>query len=388
MKRAIVLLLDGVGCGALPDAEKYGDADSNTIANLANQIKLKLPVLQSLGLGNIIPIKGIPPAKSPLASYGKTGELSAGKDSTTGHWELMGVVVSKPFPTFPDGFPKDIIKKFESAIPQGKVIGGYPASGTEIIAELGDEHIKTGFPIVYTSADSVFQIAAHKSVIPLEELYRLCEIARNLFPDIGRIIARPFIGTSGAFKRTPERKDYSLPPPGLTLLDLMKEKGFEVITVGKVDSMFTNRGITKSIHTKYNADVAKETQKLIRNRQTGDGIIFANFVDFDMLWGHRNDTKSFAKGLEEVDNWLKNILNELDSNDMLFITADHGNDPTTPSTDHSREYIPVLVYGAKISKGINLGTLKSFADVGATIGEYFGIKTLNGKSFLAKISLG
>lgn len=387
MKRVIVLLLDGVGCGALPDADKYGDADSNTLGNLANHIELKLPTLQSLGFGNIIPIKGVPPAKSPLASYGKAEEVSAGKDSTTGHWELAGVILSKAFPTFPNGFPEDIIKKFESAIPQGKVLGGYPASGTEIIKQLGDEHIKTGFPIVYTSADSVFQIAAHKSVISLEELYRLCEIARKLFPDIGRIIARPFVGELGAFKRTSERKDYSLPPPGITLFDLMKEKGFEVTTVGKVDSMFSGRGITKAIHTKYNCDVAEETEKLIKQREQKDGIIFSNFVDFDTLWGHRNDIPNFAKGLEEVDNWLENILKELDSNDILFITADHGNDPTTPSTDHSREYIPILVCGEKIAQGVNLGILKTFADVGATIGEYFGIKTLNGKSFLGKIFL-
>ncbi|MDD5530660.1 MAG: phosphopentomutase [bacterium] len=385
MKRAVILLLDGVGCGALPDAIKYGDENSNTLGNLANQLGgLDLPVLQSLGLGNIISIKGVPLVDSPLASYGKAAELSAGKDSTIGHWELTGVVTSKPFPVFLDGFPEDMLKRFSAAIPQGNVLGGGAASGTEIIARLGDEHIKTGYPIVYTSADSVFQIAAHKSIIPLEELYRLCEIAREMFPDIGRIIARPFIGESGAFKRVPERRDYSLPPTGVTLLDLLKEKKFEVTTIGKVNYLFTNRGITESINTKDNFDVADKTMKTLTDK-TADGIIFANFLDFDMLWGHRNDVINFAKGLEYFDKWLKGFLNKLDKEDILFITADHGNDPTTPSTDHSREYIPILVYGDKIAKGKYIGVRQTFADVGATIGQHFGIKLTQGKSFLSQI---
>lgn len=383
MRRVIFILLDGVGCGELPDASEYGDKGSNTLSNLANAMGgIKLPHLESLGLGNIIPIKGVFPTKVPLASYGKAGELSAGKDSITGHWELMGLIIDKPFPTYPKGFPDEIIKKFQTAIGKS-TLGSWPASGTQIIEELGEEHIKTGYPIIYTSADSVFQLAAHKDVIPLEGLYKMCEIARDLFPDIGRIIARPFIGKPGAFRRTPERKDYSVPPPDITLLDLLKAKDLPVVTVGKIDYLFANRGITQAVHTKNNQDVMNKTLEVMKQIKTG--LIFANLVDFDMLWGHRNDKEGFAQGLKEFDEWLPTLTKNLKADDILFITADHGNDPTTPSTDHSREYIPILIYGKKIKGGINLGTRKTFADIGATIGEYFNVAPKYGNSFLAQI---
>lgn len=383
MKRVIVILLDGVGCGELPDAHKYGDKGSNTLKNIAEKIGgLTLPNLQKLGLGNIISIKGVPPEGLPRASYGKAKETSPGKDSTTGHWELTGVIIDKLLPTYPEGFPALMLKKFQDKIKR-PILGGWPASGTQIIQELGEEHIKTGYPIVYTSQDSVFQIAAHKSVIPLPELYKMCEIARELFPHIGRIIARPFIGEKGNFKRTPERKDYSLPPPDLTLFDLLTKKGIPVITIGKVDHLFAGRGINESIHTKDNDDVMTKTIKIMDKAK--GGLIFSNFVDFDMLWGHRNDVKGFVEGLCKVDAWIPKLLNKLDKDDVLFITADHGTDPTTTSTDHSREYIPILVYGERVIPGKNLGTRESFSDVGATIGEYFGIKIKNGKSFLKEI---
>ncbi len=385
MKRVIVIILDGVGCGELPDASKYGDKGSNTLGNLAEKIGgLKLPNLEKLGLGNIISIRGVPPASTPLASYGKAGELSAGKDSTIGHWELMGVITKKPFPTYPEGLPRAMLKKFQDAIPQAGTLGGEPASGTKIIQELGEEHIKTGYPIVYTSADSVFQIAAHKDVLPLDELYKMCETARALFPKIGRVIARPFIGEKGKFKRTPERKDYSMPPSDLTLLDMLKANGKAVTTIGKIDYLFAGKGITQAIHTRNNQEVMKKILEVMQSQE--EGLVFSNLVDFDMLWGHRNDAEGFARGLSEFDKWFPNLLSKLKSEDILFITADHGVDPTTSSTDHSREYIPILAYGDMIISGVNLEVRKSFADIGATIGEYFGVKTIAGKSFLPSIS--
>ncbi|MCK4353288.1 phosphopentomutase [candidate division WOR-3 bacterium] len=383
MKRVIITLLDGVGCGELPDAEKYGDKGSNTLGNLSRELGgLKLPNLETLGLGNIIPIKGVSPTKSPRASYGKAAELSPGKDSTTGHWEIMGLIVNKPFPTYPEGFSKTMLEKFQSAINR-PALGGWPASGTQIIEELGKEHLKTKYPIVYTSADSVFQIAAHKDVIPLQELYKMCETARKLFPSLGRIIARPFIGKPGNFKRTPERKDFSIPPPDLTLLDLLKNKNLPVITIGKIDYLFAERGITQIIHTKNNNDGMEKILEVMD--QIKNGLLFANLVDFDTVWGHRNNKQGFAQGLRKFDDWLPNLLEKLKPDDILFIIADHGCDPTTPSTDHSREYIPILIYGEKINKGVNIGTRKSFSDIGATIGEYFGIKIKNGKSFLPSV---
>jgi phosphopentomutase len=384
MKRVILLIFDGVGCGELPDAGEYGDKGSNTLANIAREVGgLKLPNLRELGLGNIIPIKGISPVPSPSASFGKAAEVSPGKDSTSGHWELMGITLKDPFPVYPEGFPATMLKKFQDAVKR-PVLGGWPASGTQIIQELGQEHIKTGCPIVYTSADSVFQIAAHKSVIPLPELYRMCELARKTFPGIGRIIARPFIGEKEkGFERTPERRDYSLPPPDVTLLDMLTTEKIPVTTIGKVDYLFAGRGITHAIHTTDNKDVMKKTLDVVTFAR--QGLVFANLVDFDMLWGHRNDVEGFARGLQEADKWLPDLLSALKQDDILFITADHGTDPTTPSTDHSREHIPVLVYGKDLLSGVNLGLRESFADIGATIGEHFDIRTKAGKSFLTQV---
>jgi len=381
--RALILLLDGCGVGELPDAAKYSDEGSSTIPNIAEAYKeLKLPTLQSLGLGNIADIKHIAPSPSSLASYGKLREISPGKDSITGHWELMGSILDKPFPVFLEGVPDEMIKRFEKAINR-KVLGGYPCSGTVIIEQLGEEHLKTGYPIVYTSADSVFQIACHKDVVPLQELYRMCEIARKLFPDMGRVIARPFIGTAGNFKRTPERKDYSLTPPSPTLLDILKDYGFPVIGIGKVDTLFGGRGFTDSIHTKSN----REGMDMVLEIMPGvkSGLIFATFVDFDMLWGHRNDVEGFAKGLMEFDRWLPSCMEKLKENDLLIITADHGNDPTTPSTDHSREYVPILITGKMIKQGINLKT-RNMSDLARTLADYFKVEIENGRSFLKEIT--
>lgn len=384
--RAIILLIDGCGIGELPDAGDYNDQGSSTIPNIARASEnLALPILQSLGLGNIVEMEGILASPSPRGSYGRLKELSPGKDSITGHWELMGVLLAKPFPVFPDGLPKEeMIVRLEEAIGK-RTIGGHPCSGTVIINELGEEHIKTGCPIVYTSADSVFQIAAHKDVIPLKELYKICETARGLFPDIGRVIARPFIGTKGEFRRTPERRDFSLTPPCLTLLDILKEKGLKVTGIGKVDTLFGYRGFTNSIHTRDN----REGMEVILKEMGGieDGLIFSTLIDFDMLWGHRNDVRGFADGLMEFDEWLPSCISLLREDDILVITADHGNDPTTPSTDHSREYVPLLVMGKGIKEGVNLGT-RDMTDLASTLADYFGVEIETGRSFLNEIFLG
>ncbi len=383
MKRVILILLDGVGVGELPDAEEYNDKGTNTLSNLSKAYgRLCLPTLENLGLGNITDIRGVKPLKQTRGAYGKMAEKSKGKDSTTGHWEIAGIILHKPFPTYPDGFPKEMIKKFENVIGK-KTIGGYPASGTEIIKKLGQEHLKTGAPIIYTSADSVFQIAAHKDIIPLDQLYNLCEIARTLFPAIGRVIARPFIGTPHSFKRTTERKDFSLAPPEPTLLDCLKEKELPVTLIGKIDNIFAMKGYTQAIHTRDNKDGRNKILKVMKDQNSG--LIFINLIDFDMLWGHRNDVQGFARGMEDFDRWLPSCLEMIKEEDILFITADHGTDPTTPSTDHSREYVPVLAVGPKVKKGINLGTRDSFSDLGATIADYFGITLKNGKSFLDAI---
>ena len=387
MNRAIILLLDGVGVGELPDANCYNDIGSNTLQNLAKVIKdFRLPNLEKLGLGNIINIHGANSVQSSLACYGKMAELSKGKDSTSGHWELMGVVLNKPFPIYPNGFPKELIERFEQAIGR-KVIGNIPASGTEIINKFGDKHIQTQSPIIYTSADSVFQIAAHEDVIPLAELYRMCIIARKILVgvhSVSRVIARPFTGKPGNFIRTKNRRDYSLPPPYPTLLDIAKEKSYEVVVIGKIDELFAQKGYTASFHSVNNQECFDLTLKAMDKYH--NGIIFTNFIQFDMDWGHRNDCQSFYQGLIDFDSRLPEILNKLKENDILFITADHGNDPTTPSTDHSREYVPILAYGRNIRRNINLGIRKSFADLGQTIAEYLKLSTLkNGTSFYKEI---
>jgi len=387
MNRAILIVLDSCGIGELPDASGYGDQGSNTIANTARAVGgLRLPNLEKLGLGNIHDISGVAPQKNPLASFGKMAEVSPGKDSTTGHWEIAGLILDRPFPVYPHGFPKDIIEEFEKAIGK-RILWNKPASGTEIIEKLGEKHIRTGRPIVYTSADSVFQVAAHQKIIPVEKLYDMCEKAREILKGkhgVGRVIARPFVGGPGSFQRTEKRKDYSLTPPGKTILDILKENNYQVVGIGKIEQLFAGRGLTESFHTKNNMDgmdkLAKSIQEEIK------GLVFINLIDFDMLWGHRNNYKDFARGLEEFDLWLPQFLRLLKEDDLLIITADHGCDPTTPSTDHSREYVPLLVYGKKIKAGVNLGTRKCFCDVAKTLAEIFEVKgTENGKSFWKEI---
>lgn len=382
--RAIIIIMDSVGIGELPDADKYNDQGSNTLGNLANAVGgLDLPNLGRLGLGNISPVKGVPPSKFPTACFGKMAEASAGKDTTTGHWELMGILTSQPLPTYPNGFPKELIGSFEKAIGT-KIIGNKPASGTEIIDELGKIHIETGYPIIYTSADSVFQIAAHEDIIPIERLYSLCETARNILTaphNIARVIARPFIGKPGAFKRTERRKDFSIKPPKSTLLDYINS----TVGIGKISDIFSGEGITESIHIKNNQEAIQKTINAIRDNREYK-LIFTNLLDFDMLYGHRNDINGYYKALVEFDNYIPAILKIMRKNDILFITADHGCDPTTLSTDHSREYVPLLVYGTRINPGINLGTRKSFSDVGQTLAELWKLPKLeNGVSFLKEI---
>lgn len=386
-ERVILMILDSAGIGALPDAKLYGDEGSNTLGNLARAVGgLNLPCLAKLGLGNITEIAGVDAAKAPLAAYGRMAEKSFGKDTTTGHWEIAGIILERPFPTYPEGFPSHLIKEFEDKIGT-KVIGNKAASGTEIIKELGEEHLKTGYPIVYTSADSVFQIAAHEKIIPLEKLYQICAIARKLLTGehgVGRVIARPFDGKPGEFFRTPGRHDYSLPPPPGTMLDLIKEAGQEVIAIGKITDIFAGQGITRSLKTKDNREGINSTQTAMKEAE--NGLIFTNLVDFDMHYGHRNDAAGYARALEEFDLSLPKIMSAMKEKDLLVITADHGTDPTTGSTDHSREYVPLLIFGSLVRGGIALGTRSSFADLGATIVDYLGAGNLKtGESMLPLI---
>jgi phosphopentomutase len=387
--RVCLLVLDACGVGELPDAEAYGDAGSNTLGHCAEAVGgLKMPTMGRMGLGNIIPIRGIPETSSPKAYYGKLAEQSAGKDSTIGHWELAGLISHKPFPLYPNGFPKEIIDEFVRKTGR-PVIGNEAASGTEIIARLGETHLKTGSLIVYTSADSVFQVAAHVDLIPLSELYRYCRLAREMLQGehgVSRVIARPFAGKPGEFYRTPDRKDFSLPPTGPTVLDLLSESSHDVITVGKVDDLFAGRGVTKSQHTKSNQEGIERIIDFLKTEF--HGLLFANLVDFDMIWGHRNDAAGFAGGLEYFDSRLPEILAVLRKDDLFIITADHGCDPTTTSTDHSREYTPLLAYspGFQSLSGKNLGIRRTFADIGATISEIFGLTGLMaGDSFLKEL---
>jgi len=370
INRVIVIVLDSVGIGELPDAEEYGDTGSHTLGNIARaQTGISLPHLQKLGLGNITPLEGIPPENTPIASYGKMAELSAGKDTTTGHWELMGLVLEDPFPTYPDGFPEEVISEFTRCIGR-EVLGNKPASGTKIIEELGAEHIATGKPIVYTSADSVFQIATHEEVIPVDQLYEMCEQAREMLQGkhgVGRVIARPFIGQPGKFTRTARRKDFSRKPPLPTVLDFTKEKGYPVTGVGKIDNIFADQGITGGRHTTDNMDGVDATLKYMRSQE--DGIILTNLCDFDTLYGHRNNVEGYAQALLDFDARIPELLEASRDTDMLVITADHGCDPTTLSTDHSREYAPILVYGKTLKNGVNLGERTTFADLGATIAD-------------------
>ncbi|NOX16992.1 MAG: phosphopentomutase [Chlorobi bacterium] len=385
MKNFLIILLDGVGVGELPDAAEYGDEGSNTLGNLSRAVGgLNLPNLQKIGLGNIIDIQGVPQVENPSASFGKLTEVSSGKDSTSGHWEIAGLKVEIDFPYYPNGFPDELIDRFLKATGLKGILGNKAASGTEIIKELGDEHVKTGYPIVYTSADSVFQIAAHEEVIPLERLYEICEIAREQVligkDSVGRVIARPFLGKSGSYTRTTNRKDFSISPPSPTILNVLQENGIQTIAIGKVNDLFNYSGIDVQAKTKSNAEGVEKI--LFYAGKEKESFIFTNLVDFDVYYGHRNDPEGFAKALKEFDDRLPEILANLDETDALVITADHGNDPTTPSTDHSREYIPLLFY-RKGKPGRNLGTRETFSDVAQTAAHFFKVNNnLKGKSFL------
>jgi len=374
LKKAILLVLDSLGVGELPDAYLYGDQGANTLKNISEAVGgINLPHLAQMGLGNITDVKGVKPVKDTLGAYSKMAEKSKGKDTTTGHWEMMGIITSDPFPTFPNGFPKDVIDEFERLIGR-KTLGNEVASGTEIIQRLGKKHMETGYPIVYTSADSVFQIAAHEEIIPISELYKMCETARKLLTGpykVGRVIARPFVGTPGNFTRTPNRHDYSLKPPAKTALDSLVEKGKEVISVGKISDIFAGQGITKSYPTVDNMDGIDKTLKAFKELR--EGLLFANLVDFDAKFGHRNDPQGYAQALEKFDQRLPEIWNIMDEKTILLIAGDHGCDPTTQSTDHSREYTPLLVMGDKIKKGLDLKVRESFGDIGATLAEYFNV---------------
>lgn len=386
LERVIWIVLDSVGIGAMPDAAEFGDEGSDTLGNIARQQKLDLPNLRRLGLANIKPLAGLPCVEEPVAAYGKCALASPGKDTTTGHWEMAGILLKKPFPTYPHGFPPEVTGTFEARIGR-KTLGNKPASGTEIIKELGEEHLRTGWPIVYTSADSVFQIAAHEKVIPIPELYRMCEVAREILRgphEVGRVIARPFVGEAGQFVRTPNRKDFAVPPPAGMLLDKLCERAVPVYGVGKIADIFLQRGISQQVKTKDNADGMRKTQEAIRRQ--ANGLIFVNLVDFDQVFGHRNDVEGYARALEAVDAWLPAL--ELNDGDMLVLTADHGCDPTTPSTDHSREYAPLLVYGKHVRAGVNLGTRATLADIGQTVAENFGTVIQAGTSFLREIQKG
>ena len=384
--RAIVIVLDSVGIGELPDAAAYGDAGSNTLRNIARQVPLALPTLRRLGLDRLVDIGGGAVVGSPHGAIGRMAEASAGKDSVTGHWEMMGIVLDRAFPTFPQGFPAAVLQEFSVRVRRG-VLGNKAASGTQIIDELGAEHMRTGALIVYTSADSVFQIAAHEDVVPIPELYDACGTAYRLVGEglgVGRVIARPFVGVPGAFKRTANRRDYALPPPGETLLDRAKAAGWPVVAIGKIEDLFAGRGLTSAVHTASDSQGMDEVE---RHAATVDrGLIFANLVDFDTQYGHRNDVTGYARNLEQFDARLARLLPSLRDEDLLLVTADHGNDPTTPSTDHAREYVPLLAAGAHVVAGRHLGTRTTFADLGQTLAEIFAVPRLaHGASFLAEL---
>ena len=386
-KKVILIVLDSVGIGELPDADQYGDVGSNTLGNISNFVGgLKLPNMEKIGLGNIDEIKGVDKTVHPIGNFGRCLELSKGKDTITGHWEIAGVVLHEPMKTYPNGFPKEIMEEFEAKIGT-KTIGNTVASGTAILEELGDEHVKTGYPIIYTSADSVFQIAAHEEVIPLKKLYEMCEIARKMLVGdkmVGRIIARPFKGKSGEYTRTANRHDYALEPFNKTILDYVKESGSNVMAVGKIEDIYNKRGVTDAVHIKNNMDGVDKTIEYMKCGKAG--FIFTNLVDFDMKFGHRNDPKGYADALVEFDSRLPEIIDNMSTEDVLIITADHGCDPTTASTDHSREYIPVLAYGKTLKSDTNIGTRKCFCDIGKTVLDLLNIENeLVGESFAKEI---
>ncbi|MCR4442261.1 MAG: phosphopentomutase [Peptococcaceae bacterium] len=387
MAKVILVVMDSVGVGALPDAGLYGDAGSNTLGHICERKKgIKLFNLASLGLGKIVPLEGVPAVEPARGCYGKMAEMSCGKDTTTGHWEIAGIITEDPMPTFPYGFPPQLIEVFEKRIGR-KTLGNVAASGTEIIEELGEEHMRTGYPIVYTSADSVFQVAAHEEVISLEEIYQICKTARELLTGpwaVGRVIARPFVGKPGSFARTANRHDYSLAPSRPTVLDSLKEKGYEVIGVGKIGDIFAGCGLTGSIPTRSNEEGIRRIKEAWQGLK--DGMVFANLVEFDSAYGHRNDVDGYAGALEDFDRHVPDLMELVERGGLLIITADHGNDPTTLSTDHSREYVPLLVYGREVKAGVDLGIRKTFADIAATISELYQLPfKCRGESFLSLV---
>ena len=388
MKKAILIVLDSVGVGELKDAKSYGDEGSHTLDNVYRTCKgLEINELEKLGIGNIEGVTAPKKCDKVIGAFGRCEEASKGKDTVTGHWEISGVILEEPLNTYPEGFSDDIINEFKKRANVEGILGNIVASGTQIIEDLGEEHVKTGYPIIYTSADSVFQIAAHEDVISLERLYEMCEIARNMLVDkwaVGRVIARPFIGEAPNFKRTSNRRDYALDPFNKTMLEYLKDANYEVAAVGKIEDIYNKKGITSAVHTKSNMDGVDKTLEYMDTVK--EGLIFTNLVDFDMLYGHRNDPAGYGKALEDFDNRLQEVYGKMSDEDILIITADHGCDPTTSSTDHSREHIPVLVYGKNVKPGVNIGTRETFADIGKTILDFFNVENeLVGKSFLKDI---
>lgn len=385
--RICLIVLDSVGIGELPDAGKFGDEGTHTLGHIAERRPVHLPNMRKLGLGNIAPMHGIPPVNQPEAYYGKMAEVSVGKDTMTGHWELMGLKITTPFNTYPDGFPQALIEQFERETGR-RVIGNKPASGTEILDELGEEQMKTGAWIVYTSADSVFQLAAHEEIIPLDELYRACEIARKLTMQeefsVGRVIARPYVGSPGSFKRTPNRHDYAVKPPEATVMNHLKDAGKDVIAVGKINDIYSGEGVTEAIHTTSNLDGIDKTIEALG--KSFEGLVFTNLVEFDSLYGHRRDPIGYGEALEQFDERLPQIMERMGRDDLLVITADHGNDPTHTGTDHTREYVPLLLWSPGLSAHGSLGIRSTFSDLGATIADNFGVNgTGNGASFLHEL---
>src|SRR5215208_4074174 len=386
-KRITLIVLDSLGMGEMPDAAAWGDAGADTLGHICESREVSMPNLRGWGLGNVRRLAGVEPVESPRGSYGRCALRSNGKDTTTGHWEMAGIILETAFPTYPEGFPAEVIDRFVAEAKVPGILGNYPASGTEIIKELGEEHVRTAKPIVYTSADSVFQIAAHEEVIPVPRLYEICEAARDILRgehEVGRVIARPFVGRPGAFKRTENRHDYAVPPPRDMLLSVLSGAGLDVVAVGKISSIYDAAGVTRELPGKNNDQSIDQTVEALRGE--GRGLIFSNLVDFDMLYGHRRDVEGYARALEHFDTRLPEIEGAMREGDLLLLTADHGNDPTYRGTDHTREYAPLLVYGPSARAGVNFGDRASLADIGQTVADNFGLKLKAGESFLSEIS--
>jgi phosphopentomutase len=386
-RRVALIVLDSLGMGEMPDAAAWGDAGADTLGHICESREVSLPNLRAWGLGNVRALPGVPPVENPRGSYGRCALRSNGKDTTTGHWEMAGIILETAFPTYPKGFPPEVIDRFVAETKVPGILGNYPASGTEIIKDLGEEHVRTGKPIVYTSADSVFQIAAHEEVIPVPRLYEICETARNILRgehEVGRVIARPFVGEPGAFKRTENRHDYAVPPPRDMLLPVLSNAGLDVVAVGKISSIYDAAGVTKERPGKNNDQSIDETIRALEEETRG--LVFSNLVDFDMLYGHRRDVEGYARALEHFDSRLPEIEGAMRDDDLLIITADHGNDPTYRGTDHTREYAPLLVYGKSARAGVNFGDRGSLSDIGQTIADNFGLRLGAGESFLREIA--